>query len=717
MRLSPQQEGVYNKLLHFTQQKSIVDGRALHAQIIKTQTLSSCILIVNNLIILYAKCGHLTKAKLVFEHIPIKDVVSWNSIINSYTQQGGSSFSLDLFRRMRAENMIPNGHTLAGVLTAASNLNQVFSGRQAHALAMKFGSVNDVYVGSSLVNMFCKVGLVKEGRKVFDEMPERNSYSWATMISGYAMERMARESFELFRILPRDEEGWEYDFVMTSVLSSLVEHELVDSGRQLHCLSVKAGLLSFVSVWNALVTMYMKCGSLDDALRTFELSDDKNSITWSAMITGYAQCGDFLKALKLFSDMHFAEMKPSEFTFVGALNACSDTGAILEGKQIHAYLLKLGFEFQIFIMTNLVDMYAKCGCTADARKGFDFLQEPDIVLWTSMISGYVQNGENEEALNLYARMQMLGILPNELTMASVLKACSSLASLEQGKQIHARSIKHGFSLEAPMGTALSTMYTKCGSLEDGEFVFRRMPARDILSWNAMISGLWQNDHGTKALELFEEMLKGNTKPDCVTFVNILSACSHTGMVERGWDYFNTMSHRFGINPRLEHYSCMVDILSRAGKLAECKEFIESTKIEHGMCLWRTLLSACRNQRDYKLGAYAGEKLMELGSLDSSAYVQLSNIYTALGKPEDVQRVRRMMKLREVSKAPGCSWIELKSGVHAFVVGDQMHPKVGKIRTELKSLTKQMKDEGYIPTPDHGYGFRTFCVEDVVAECL
>lgn len=597
---------------------------------------------------------------------------------------------------MRSENTLPNAHTFAGVFTAASNVADVSGGQQSHTLAIKTASFGDVFVGSSLLNMYCKKGHVSEARKLFDRMPERNSVSWATMISGYALQRMAREALALFEVMRREEEC-DNEFVLTSVLSALTLPDFVEGGKQIHGVAIRNGLVSFIAVGNALVTMYAKCGSLDDALQTFKLSDDKNPITWSAMVTGFAQSGDFQKALRLFSTMHLSGITPSEFTFVGVINACSDIGAVEEGKQMHGYSLKLGFESQIYIMTALVDMYAKCGNTIDARKGFDYLQEPDIVLWTSMIGGYVQNGENEEALSLYCKMQTEGIMPNELTMASVLKACSCLAALEQGKQIHARSIKFGFSLEVPIGSALSTMYAKCGSLEDGNLVFRRMPAKDVVSWNAMISGLSQNGRGHEALEQFKEMQLEGTKPDEVTFVNVLSACSHMGLVDRGWDYFNMMLNEFGLAPKVEHYACMVDVLSRAGKLDEAKDLIESATIDHGMSLWRILLGGCRNYRNYELGAYAGEKLMELGSLESSAYVLLSSIYTALGRREDVERVRRMMKLRGVSKEPGCSWIELKSRVHVFVVGDQLHPQIGDISLEARRLSRHMKDEGYRPT--------------------
>lgn len=563
---------------------------------------------------------------------------------------------------------------------------------QAHCFVVKLVGSCDVFVSSSMLNVYCKLGFLDEGRKLFDEMPEKNSITWSTMISGYATQRLANEAFGIFRVMVSGGEEEMNEFVLTSVLSAFTSPEFVDEGKQIHCLAIKNGSSKIVSVGNAVVTMYAKCGSLNDAVQVFELSTNKNSITWSAMITGHAQSGDGEKALVLFKEMHFFGMKPSEYTLVGVLNACSDTVEINVGKQVHAYLVKLGFEFQMYIMTALIDMYAKCGFIVDAQQGFDCLHEADLVLWTSMIGGYVQNGDNESAFSLYCRMQMEGVAPNELTMASVLKACSSLSALEQGKQIHAHVVKNGCTVEVPIGSALSTMYAKCGSLDEGHAVFRRMPARDVVSWNAMISGLSQNGLGIEALDLFEEMQLECDKPDDVTFVNILSACSHMGLVDRGWEYFQLMSKKFGLVPRVEHYACMVDTLGRAGKLHEAKEFIESATIDHGLYLWRILLSACRNHRNYELGAYAGEKLMELGSQESSAYVLLSGIYSALGRLDDVERVRRIMSIRGISKEPGCSWIELKNQVHVFVVGDMLHPEIKDIRAELWRFSKLMKED-------------------------
>ncbi|KAK1409504.1 hypothetical protein QVD17_36030 [Tagetes erecta] len=697
---------IFTQFLEYTHHKNLPNGKSLHAHIIKTGS-THCSYIANSLVNFYAKCHQLPEAHLAFETIQHKDVVSWNSLINGYSQLPGYHnfiIVMQLFKQMMGQEhlVLPDARTFAGVFTATSALMDCFGGKQVHTVAFKLGRCEDVFVGSSLLNMYCKAGLVEDARKVFDEMPERNSISWATMISGYSMRRIWWEGLELFKEVVGHEEECVNEFVVTSILSAFTLPEYVHIGSQIHCLGLKLGLLSHVSVGNAIVTMYSKCGSLDEAVKAFGLSSNKNSITWSAMITGYAQGGDHIKALKLFSRMHSNGLMASEFTLVGVLNACSDGSAIGEGKETHAYSIKLGFQYQIYIMTAVVDMYAKCGLLDDARKGFEHLQEPDVVLWTSMIGGYVQNGENESAIDLFCKMQTEGISPNELTMASVLKACSSLAALEQGKQIHATTIKHGFGLEVPIGSALSTMYAKCGSLKDGDLVFTRMPSRDVVSWNSMISGLAQNGQGVEALELFKKMQIEGPKPDYVTFVNILTACSHMGMVEKGWEYFNMMSNEYDIIPRIDHYACMVDLLSRGGKLNEAKDFIESAPIDHGLCLWRIMLSACRNYHNYELGAYAGEKLMELGSQESSAYVLLSSIYKALGRSKDVERVRLMMNVRGVSKEPGCSWIELKSLCHVFVVGDQLHPHIKEIRLELYRLSKLMKDEGYHPESDSNF---------------
>ncbi|ONK81866.1 uncharacterized protein A4U43_C01F33670 [Asparagus officinalis] len=593
--------------------------------------------------------------------------------------------------------LLPNAVTFADVFTVAARCSA--GGREAHFVALKTGSCDDVFVGSSLLNMYCKLGLVPDARKVFDRMHERNSVTWAAMVSGYAGGRCGVEGFELFRLMVGGDECSPNEFVITSVLSAVSLPEFVQMGIQVHGCVIKNGLASFVAVENSLVTFYSKCECLDDAARVFFSSGDRTPITWSAMVTGYAQNGEPLKALRLFLRMQSEGVRPSEFTFVGVLSACSDMISFVEGKQIHAYLVKLGFELQAYVKSALVDMYAKCGNLDDARKGFEALNEAcgvDTVLWTAMIGGYVSNGQEEEALALFVLMQKDCILPNNLTFATAFRACSSLAALEQGKQIHALALKYGFGLGIPLGSALSTMYAKSGNLDDCRLVFRKMPQRDVVAWNSIISGFSQNGFGMEALDLFEEMKLDGVEPDDVTFINLLFACSHMGLVERGWSYFKSMYDEHGLAPKLEHYACMVDILSRAGLLEKAKNFVESVPIDHRTCLWRIVLGACRKPQYFDIGAYAGERLMELGSRDSSAYNLLSNIYAAWRRWDDVERVRRMMKLRGVSKDPGCSWLELHNRVHVFVAGEHLHPEIVHIYTEVKKLVKHMKDESYHP---------------------
>ncbi|KAF8772785.1 hypothetical protein HU200_005371 [Digitaria exilis] len=682
-------------------------GEALHGWAIKSGAASHAP-VSNSLITFYCSLSRpiLAAAFAVFEDIPAAacDVASWNSLLNPLSRHHPHA-ALSHFRLMLSSYdraALPSPHSFAAAFTAAARTRSVSAGAAAHALACKLpssaASSHNVFVSTALLNMYCKLGLTSDARRVFDEMPLRNAVSWTAMVSGYAVGKCSEEAFEIFRLM-LEECPWEKnEFVTTAVLSAVSLPSGLLMGVQVHGLVVKDGLMGFVSVENSLVTLYAKTDYMEAALLVFGSSKERNSITWSAMITGYAQNGEANSAAMMFVQMHAAGFSPTEFTFVGVLNACSDMGALAVGKQAHGLMVKLGFEMQVYVKSALVDMYAKCGCIGDAKGGFQQLFDvDDVVLWTAMIAGHVQNGEFEEALVLYARMEKEGIMPSSLTITSVLRACACLAALDPGKQLHAKILKCGFGFGGSVGSALSTMYSKCGNLEDGMAVFRSMPDRDVISWNSIISGFSQNGCGNGALDLFEEMKVEGTAPDHITFINVLCACSHMGLVDRGWFYFRAMTIDYGLIPRLEHYACMTDILCRAGQLKEAKDFIESIAIDHGTCLWRIVLGASRSLRDFDVGAHAGEKLMELGTEDSSAYILLSNIYAAQRKWNDVERVRRLMRLRGVSKDLGCSWVELNSRVHVFVVGEQQHPEVANINAELIRLAKHMKDEGYLQT--------------------
>ncbi|RLM93309.1 pentatricopeptide repeat-containing protein [Panicum miliaceum] len=638
-------------------------GEALHGWALKSGAASHAP-VSNSLITFYCSFSRplLAAAFAVFEDIPaaMRDVASWNSLLNPFSRHHPLA-ALSHFRLMLSSYIVlPSPHSFAAAFTAAARAPSASAGAAAQALACKFPSSSpgsdNVFVSTALLYMYCKLGISSDARRVFDEMPNRNAVSWTAMVSGYAVGKCTEEAFEIFRLMLQECPSEKNEFVTTAVLSAV---------------------------------------SKPSALQVFGSSKERNSIAWSEMITGYAQNGEADSATRMFLQMHAAGFSPTEFTLVGVLNACSDMGALSVGKQAHGLMVKLGFEMLVYVKSALVDKYAKCGCIGNAKGGFQQLY--DVVLWTTIIAGLVQNGKLEEALVLYAKMNKEGIMPSNLTITSVLRACACLAALEPGKQLHAQIMKCGFGLGGSVGSALSTMYSKCGNLEDGMAVFRSMPDRDVIAWNSIISGFSQNGCGNGALDLFEEMKLEGTAPDHITFINVFCACSHMGLVDRGWFYFRAMTKDYGLIPRLDHYACMVDILSRAGQLKEAKDFIESKTVDHGTCLWRIVLGACRNFWDFDVGAYAGEKLMQLGTEDSSAYILLSNIYASQRKWNDVERVRRLMRLRGVSKNLGCSWVELNSRVHEFVVGEQQHPEAANINAELIRLAKHMKDEGYRQT--------------------
>lgn len=687
-----------DQLANSAAQRDIIRGASIHAAIVKIGSLHTDSFAGNIVVNFYAKCERLPEAGRAFDDIRNRDVGSWNCLINA-NSHSNPCVTFRLFRRMMSDfSVLPNSFTFTGLFKAAAGNDARLGGaKELHGVAVKVGCISgDVFAGTALLNVYCRLGFVRDARKLFDRMRLKNSVSWATMISGYTIENDCHEASKLFRSNLRGTGGsfCVNEFVLTAVVSAVGASEFLVIGEQIHDYTVKNGFLSFVAVNNSIITMYSKCGSLDAAHRCFtESSTIWNSITWGAMITGYVQNGSFASALRMFSEMHHFGVTPTKYTLVCVLNACGDLKSLNSGKQIHCFLLKLGFESHVYIKSALIDTFANCNSVYDAWKAFDQMSEPDTVVWTTMISGYVQNAQNEEALSLYCRMGMEGLLPTDLTLASTLRACSCLGSLGLGKQLHVHTIKHGFNLDNPIGSALMTMYAKSGDIGQSFLIFKKMSTRDVVAWNSMLSAFSQNGLGNHALQLFDEMVENKRIiPNTITFINLLSACSHMGLVDKCWSYFRSMQTNYGLMPTAEHCACMVDTLSRAGLLESAKLFIESPSLVamEKRHMWCILLGGCMNHRQFELGTYVGEKLMELGTSDSSAYILLSNIYAALGSRNGIERVRRGMMLNGVSKEPGCSWIEIRNRVHVFLVRDQQHPEMTEICEALRTLNKKMK---------------------------
>jgi len=350
----------------------------------------------------------------------------------------------------------------------------------------------------------------------------------------------------------------------------------------------------------------------------------------------------------------------------------------------------------VFSWTAMVSGLAQNGLIEEALKLFKEMPHRTVVAWNAMIAGFVQNGHGEEALKLFQQMQLTGVRPDSKTFASILPVFANFAALELGREIHGRIIRSGFQSEVVVVNALIDMYAKCGSRMKARQLFDKMYQRNVVSWTAMIAGYAMHGFVEEALKLFEKMKQSGMNPNSVTLVCVLSACSHAGLVNEGYYHFKSISENYHITPVMEHYSCMVDLLGRAGRLHEAQEFINNMPITPDAAVWSCLLSACRMHNNLQLGEYTAERIFQLGCKDAAPYVLLSNIYATAGRWDDIKKVRKLMKDRGIKKTPGCSWIEINKHVHAFLVGDRSHPQMQKIYLELERLSREMKEAGYVP---------------------
>jgi pentatricopeptide repeat protein len=444
-----------------------------------------------------------------------------------------------------------------------------------------------------------------------------------------------------------------------------------------------------------LVNFYSVCNALRNAHLLFDRIPKSNLFLWNVLIRGYAWNGPYEAAISLYHQMLEYGLAPDNFTYPFVLKACSALSAIEEGRNIHEHVIRTGWETDVFVGAALIDMYAKCGCVESARQVFDKIEVRDTVLWNSMLAAYSQNGHPDESLTLCSEMALAGMRPTEATLVAVISASADIAALPQGIELHGFSWRHGFDSNDKVKTALVDMYAKCGSVKVARNLFERLKEKRVVSWNAIITGYAMHGHATEALDLFEEM-KEKSLPDHITFVGVLAACSHGGLLDEGWMFFESMVRDYHIDPTIQHFTCMVDLLGHCGRLDEAYNIIMQMRVMPDSGVWGALLNSCKIHGNIELGEVALEKLIELEPDDSGNYVILSNIYAQAGKWEGVARLRKLMIDKGIKKSIACSWIEVKNKVHAFLSGDISHPNSDAIYAELKRLEGRMKEAGYVP---------------------
>ncbi|XP_010271478.1 PREDICTED: pentatricopeptide repeat-containing protein At1g25360 [Nelumbo nucifera] len=620
------------------------------------------------LISAYSVEGSLKLARELFDGTPVsvRDTVSYNAMITGYSHNGDGHSAVKLFSDMRCDCLRPDNFTLTSVLSALVLIvDDELQCQQFHCTVVKSGLESVVSVLNALISLYVKCAgfsssLMNSARRLFDAMPEKDELSWTTMITGY-----------------------------------------------------------------------VKRGDLDAARKLFDGMTEKLEVAWNAMISGYVHHGFTLEALEMFKRMRSEGIQFDEFTYTSILSACANAGLFRHGKQVHAYILrteaKPAPDFSLPVNNALVTLYWKNGKVDQARRVFDRMLERDLVswnailsgyvnsgrideakilfeempgrnllTWTVMISGFAQNGLGEEGLRLFNRMRIEGIEPCDYAFTGAIIACAGLGALEHGRQLHALLVRFGYDSSLSAGNALMTMYARCGAVEAAHHVFLTMPYMDSVSWNAMIAALGQHGHGAQALELFDRMLKEGILPDRITFLTVLSACSHAGLVKQGCAYFESMDRIYGISPGEDHYARLIDLLCRAGKFSEAKNVIETMPFQPGAPVWEALLAGCRIHGNMDLGIQAAERLFELMPKHDGTYILLSNMYANMGQWGNAAEVRKLMRDRGVKKEPGCSWIEVGSKVHVFLVDDTMHPEVQEVYRYLEKLGLEMRKLGYIP---------------------
>ncbi|KAG7996169.1 hypothetical protein I3843_01G145600 [Carya illinoinensis] len=604
-----------------------------------------------------ARTGRIKCARKLFDEMSHRDTVAWNAMLTGYSQLGLHQEALSLFGHMRIANTKPDHYSFTATLSACAAACDLTYGIKVHALVIVSGFRTSLPVGNSLIDMYGKCSSTSRSRKVFEEMQSRNEVTWCSLLSAHTNSCQFEPAREVFYTMPKRVE-----------------------------------------------------------------------IAWNIMIAGLARCGEVELCLNLFKEMRESLCWPDQWTLSALMNACSESSEFSYGCMVHGIIIKTGWISAVEAKNSVLSFYARLGCQDDAMKVLQSLEtltqvswnaiidaqmkvgdtqeallvfqkspENNLVSWTSMITGYSRNGHGDKALQFFVDMVRNGAQPDDFSFGAVLHACSSLAIVGHGKMVHGCIIHSGFHPHVYVGNGLISMYAKCGDLEGSSRAFNEILNKDLVSWNAMLFGFGLHGRASQALLLYEQMVESGVKPDKVTFIGLLMTCSHLGLIEKGRFFFQSMGSVHGISHEMDHVTCMVDMLSRGGFLAEATELANmytgtgSTET----CSSEVLLGACHAHGDVGLGTYIGEASKILDSQKEVGYVVLSNLYCASGQWKEAEMIRKAMSDHGVKKTPGCSWIEARNKVTTFVAGSHSHPYLQDICKILHILEFEMKNPSFI----------------------
>lgn len=621
------------------------------------------------LVSVYSRLGLFSDAQKVFDKFPVQNcsnLLFWNSVVRANVSHGFYKDALQMFDKMRKLGVWPDGFTFPLVVRACAFIGSLLLCKRIHGLVLLMGFQNHLHVVNELLGMYGKLGRMDDACRLFDRMLVRSYVSWNTMVSGYA---------------------FNYDCDGARMMFERME------------------------------------------LEGFE----PNSVTWTSLLSSHTRCGRHEEALELFGLMRLKGVGPTAEALAVVLSVCADLAAADTGEMIHGYVIKGGFEDYLFVKNSLICMYGKCRIVEHAQKSFMEMKtkslvswnalitsytesglcdeafeiftqleksngypvmRPNIISWSAVIGGFASKGRGEESLELFRRMQLTGVLANSVTICSVLSACAELAALNLGREIHGYVTRSMIDGNILVGNALINMYTKCGSFKAGHLIFENLDGKDMISWNSMITAYGMHGLGEIALRIFYQMIESGFKPDNVSFVAILSACSHAGLISEGRSLFDQMSRVHGVEPKMEHYACMVDLLGRAGLLQEASDIVNNMPMQPNPFVLSALLNACRMHRNTSVTEETAAHICNLRAEATGSYMLLSNIYAASGRWEESAKVRISVKTKGLKKTPGQSWIEVNKKVNVFSAGKAAQAGFESVYAILHELALQMESEGY-----------------------
>ncbi|CAD5180858.1 unnamed protein product [Musa acuminata subsp. malaccensis] len=633
----------------------------------------------------------------------------WNTIIRSYVQGLKPWEAIYFFRQMLQRNVSPDKFTFPFILKACASAVALREGEQIHCHILKSPHNFDLFVQGSLIFMYASCQKIDSAHASFGAMLYKNLISWNMIIDAYVKHGSIITAFELFVQMPeRDLFSWNI------MIHGFTKNGQIESARRLFDEMPMRDIVS----WNSIIDGYAKCRDMRAARKLFDESPIKDEVTWGIMLNGYAKCGQITIAHNWFEKLPYKNSINwncliDGYVRCGNIILAHKLFDLMPNRNVTSFNImldaymkqgELGLACEIFdnmpvkdvVSWNImIDGNARLGRITVSRKLFETMPCRDVVSWNTMIAGYKDNGESKEAVELFTKMNMLGEKPDCSTLAIVLSAIADLGFFLQGRWVHAYIDRYNIPLDGVVGVALIDMYSKCGYVDIALSIFDDIPRKERDHWNSIISGLAVHGHGSLAISLFQDMEQSMVGPDDITFIGLLSACSHAGLVYEGQWYFKHMSLKYGISPKIQHYGCMVDLLSRAGHLEEAIALVNNMPVSANDIIWRALLGASRNHGNIEIAEFAARQLIELVPRDSSSYVLLSNIYVFRDQHESAKELWKTMKKKGVSKTIGCSCIEIHGFLHEFTVGRNSHPQIKEIYLLLDNMTQALRLEGYL----------------------